>query len=293
MERWYLILPLISAFMYAVAAMSQKQAIAAGYGPWRMSALTTWAIGIPFVPLIFLEETVSLPDPIWPALFCGVLFLAGQVFTILAITKGEVSVATPVMGSKVVLVVIILALFTDDEISTLIWVAAGLTMIGIVFLQWESRPEMKRKVWFTVAMSMISALCFAGADVLVQQGSAQQGFYRFVATSSGINVILAFGMIPLFRGSLWDFPAGSVRHIWIGSSFIALQAFGLAFAIGYFGDVAGSNIIYSSRGLWGVLLVWMVGHWFANTEKNAGTQIMGLRLVGALLILSAIVLVFL
>ncbi|MEM6883920.1 MAG: DMT family transporter [Verrucomicrobiota bacterium] len=293
MDRWYLILPLISAFLYAVAAMSQKQAIAAGYGPWRMSALTTWALGIPFVPLIFLEETVSLPDPIWPAIFCGVLFLTGQIFTIIAITKGEVSVATPVMGSKVVIVVLILALFTDDSVGINVWVAAALTTIGIVFLQWEPRQEMRRRVWFTLVMSLISAACFAWADVLVQQGSAEQGFYRFVATSSGVNVILAFGMIPFFRGSLWAFPRGSLHHIWIGSGFISLQAFGLAFAIGYFGDVAGSNVVYSSRGLWGVVLVWVVGHWFANNEKEVGTRTLVMRLMGALLILSAIVLVFL
>ncbi len=293
MDRWYLILPLASAFLYAVAAMSQKQAITAGYGPWRMSALTTWAIGIPFVPLIFLEDTLSLPDPIWPAVGCGVLFLAGQIFTIIAITKGDVSIATPVMGSKVVLVVLILAVFTDDVIGVQVWVAAGLTTIGIILLQWESRHEMKRQVWFTVGLSLMSAGCFAGADVLVQQGSAEQGFFRFVATSSGVNVLLAFGMIPFFSGSLWDFPKGSGKHICIGSGFIALQAFSLAFAIGYFGDVAGSNIVYSSRGIWGVVLVWVVGHWFANTEKEAGVRILALRMTGALLILSAIVLIFL
>jgi drug/metabolite transporter (DMT)-like permease len=292
MDRWYLILPLFSAFLYAIAALSQKQAIAAGYGPWRMSALTTWAIGIPFVPLIFLEDTLSLPDPIWPAVLCGVLFLSGQMLTIIAITKGEVSVATPVMGSKVVLVVLILVVFTDESVGVVIWIAAALTTIGIIFLQWESRKEMKRQVWFTVIMSLLSAACFAGADVLVQQGSAEQGFYRFVATSSGVNVILAFAMIPFFSGPLWSFPRGSGRHIAIGSSFIAIQAMSLAFAIGYFGDVAGSNIVYSSRGLWGVMLVWVVGHWFANTEKEAGTKTLLLRMIGALLIVAAIVLIF-
>lgn len=293
MESCYLILPMTSALLYAVAAMSQKQVIAAGYGPWRMSALITWAIGLPFVPLIFLEETVSLPDPIWPAVLCGVLLLAGQFLTILAITKGDVSISTPVLGSKVVLVVLILSFFTDESVGPLVWIAAALTTVGIVFLQWESRKEMRKRVWFTVGVSLLSAACFAGADVMVQQGSAEQGFYRFVATSSGVNVLLAFIMVPFFRGPLWSFPQGSLRHVWIGCGFIAIQAFGLAFAIGYFGDVAGSNIVYSSRGLWGVLLVWLVGHWFSNTEKDAGAVTLGLRLFGAVLILSGIVLVFL
>jgi len=65
------------------------------------------------------------------------------------------------------------------------------------------------------------------------------------------------------------------------------------FAVGYFGDAAGTNVVYSSRGIWSIALVWFVGHWFANFEKEVGPRTLLMRLVGAMLILSAIVLIFL
>ncbi len=45
------------------------------------------------------------------------------------------------------------------------------------------------------------------------------------------------------------------------------------------------------RGLWSLALVWCVGHWLKNTERHAvGGRRMTARLVGALLILLAVVL---
>ena len=35
-------------------------------------------------------------------------------------------------------------------------------------------------------------------------------------------------------------------------------------------------------------LVWIVGHWFANSEKQVGGAIMTRRLIGALILLGAV-----
>ncbi|MEM6822693.1 MAG: EamA/RhaT family transporter, partial [Verrucomicrobiota bacterium] len=98
---------------------------------------------------------------------------------------------------------------------------------------------------------------------------------------------------PLFKAPMWKIPKGVGVHIGISSVLIALQAVFLAFAIGYFSDPAGANIVYSSRGLWSVLMVWCVGHWFSNRESEAGKQVLLIRLFGASMIVAAIVLVFL
>lgn len=293
MDRWYLLLPMVSAFLYTIAALSQKNAIAAGVGPWRMSALTCWSISGAFLPFAFLADDPGLPDPLWPAVLCGTLFFVGQVLTVLAITRGDVSVATPVLASKVVLVVFFLALFTTESMTLTTWTAALLTTVGIFFLQWEPRREKRVGVWFTVVVAFLSACCFAGADVLVQEGSNEQGFFVFISTSFGTTFLLGFLLIPLFRAPVWRLPRGSGVHLTIGTVLIAIQAVGLAFAIGYFSDAAGANIVYSSRGLWSVVLVWTIGHWFQNVEKEAGNAVLLLRLIGAALIVSAIVLVFL
>jgi len=293
MDRWYLLLPMTSAFLYAVATLSQKNAIAAGMGPWRMSALTTWFIGAGFIPMFFLAEPMGLPEPLFPPLVAGTLFFFGQLFTIISITRGDVSVATPVLGSKVILVVVFLTVFTADPMSGKTWMAAFLTVFGIVFLQWDPRVEHRGRVWFTVGVAFLSACFFAGADVMVQEGCRESGFYRFMSVSAVATVVWSLGLIPFFNAPIWKLPRGSLKHVLIGCILISLQAVMLAFAIGYFGDAAGANIVYSSRGIWSVVLVWWVGHWFANREREAGGIVLTLRGVGATLIVSAIVLIFL
>jgi len=64
-------------------------------------------------------------------------------------------------------------------------------------------------------------------------------------------------------------------------------------AIGAFGDATAMNIVYSIRGLWSVLIVWMVGHWFSNEEQALPSRVLGSRLVGAALMLAAIAIVVL
>jgi hypothetical protein len=54
-----------------------------------------------------------------------------------------------------------------------------------------------------------------------------------------------------------------------------------------------ANIIYSVRGLFSVVVVWAVGHWFTNDEKHLGARVLRLRLTGAALMVAAIALVLL
>jgi hypothetical protein len=66
-------------------------------------------------------------------------------------------------------------------------------------------------------------------------------------------------------------------------------------SIGYFGEAARMNVVYGSRGVWSVLLVWMLGHYFSHTEtrQHLPRIVFVRRLVGATLIGAAVVLVVL
>jgi hypothetical protein len=68
---------------------------------------------------------------------------------------------------------------------------------------------------------------------------------------------------------------------------------GLAFltSIAIYGRATSANVLYSSRGLWSVVAVWAVGHWFANREQHLGARVLGWRLVGAILLMMALVMV--
>ena len=72
---------------------------------------------------------------------------------------------------------------------------------------------------------------------------------------------------------------------------IGISSGGIALTLGIWGNATAVNIVYSTRGLFSVLVVWLAGHWFANTERQAGRAVLVSRLIGALLILAAIALV--
>ena len=68
-----------------------------------------------------------------------------------------------------------------------------------------------------------------------------------------------------------------------------MQASGLPYAFG--GQATAANIVYSSRGFFGVLLVWLAGHWFANKEREAGGGAFAARALGAVAMIAAIAMV--
>jgi len=76
-----------------------------------------------------------------------------------------------------------------------------------------------------------------------------------------------------------------------GCVLLASQSILFVRCVALHGNATSANILYASRGLLSVILVWLIGHWFMNQEQNLGGRILRWRLVGASLMLSAIILV--
>jgi hypothetical protein len=65
---------------------------------------------------------------------------------------------------------------------------------------------------------------------------------------------------------------------------MSIQAVGMTLTLGLFGDATRVNIVYSLRGLWGVLLTWIVAHHFEPRDMAPSHRVMSQRLAGAVLI---------
>ena len=87
-------------------------------------------------------------------------------------------------------------------------------------------------------------------------------------------------------------PAGALLWLFAGSLLLAVQALGMYSAIGLYGSAALTNILYGSRCLWGVLLVWLLAPLVPDRPVGGDrSTVMFRRLLGALLLLSAMALV--
>lgn len=294
-DRLYLLFPLVSGLIYAVASMALKPAMNSGLGPFRAAFITQAFITCSFSLLLFGVEGSLIPDPFWPSLLAGLIFSLGGLATTFVLMKGDISIATPIMGSKVVMVAFLLVLLLGESLEPVIWVSAVLTLIGLVVLnlRWGGQATGHHHLFFTVGLAFLASVCYALVDVLFQYWCGVQGFYLFGAWSTICAGFFTLFLIPFFNGPLWRIPPEARRFVAIGAVGMAVQAILMAVGIGYFSDAAGSNIAYSGRGVWTVILVWWIGHWFRNTEKEVGTATMISRTIGAVIISLAIVILFL
>src|SRR2546425_4342816 len=115
-EHAYLIFPLACALFYALAAMLLKQAIHFGVGAWRMTVVNSWVMAAVFSVMLLLPG-VPWRELVWYQPLCsGLLSLVGNLFAVLALSRGDVSVATPIMGTKVILVALLTMLILDQAV---------------------------------------------------------------------------------------------------------------------------------------------------------------------------------
>lgn len=282
------LLPFASSMIYVLAVLFLKQATTAGVGLWRATAFTNLLCGPAFALLWGLGG--QIPDrSLWyqPALV-AVIFLISQALGFLAIQRGDISVATPVMGIKVVLVALGATLLVGDPVPGAIWAAAALSSAGILFL--NAGGKSSGHVGPAILYGALAALGFALFDVLVRKWAPLWGVGRFLPIMMGIVSLSSVLAFALFGRSLGGLPPGSRRPLLFGAGCMVTQAVSLIAALGLYAQTTTINVVYSARGLWSVLAVWGVGHWFGNQERERGASVLRARLFGAALLLSAIVL---
>jgi drug/metabolite transporter (DMT)-like permease len=288
----HLFLPFFSSILYVVAALYMKQAAGLGVGVFRITFLCNWITAVLFLVLWPLGGAIPEGWPLWEPALVALAFVAGQICTFLALDRGDVSVATPVMGAKVILVALFTTVIIGEGVSMQLWVAAGLSSLGIAFLNRPAKSSAHAPIGRTIGYALLAATCYALFDVLVMKWSPAWGAGRFLPIMLLMAGLLSLGFIPMFRQPLQAIPRPGWRPVLWGGLFMGLQALLLITTLGVFGDATAVNVIYSSRGLWSVLAVWWVGAWFSNTERQLGWAVLRWRLAGAVLLSAAIVLVF-
>ena len=286
-------IPLLCALLYVFGALAVKRASALGIGVWRTSFLSNLILAVLFVPVWYQYggQVHPLADYWQPAL-TALFFFGGQALTFLALRDGDVSVTTPVMGTKVILVALFSSLLRVGEVPLKWWIGAALSTAAIALLNLGGEAK-HRKVCRTVMLAFASAAAFSGGDVLMQKWVPAWGAGNYFPAMFGLVGLMSCAFIPFFRAPLWTMPARAWR--WVGSGALLLAVNNAIFVIAIIrgGGATLANIIYSIRGLFSVLAVWAIGHWFTNDEKHLGASVLRLRLLGAALMVAAIVLVLL
>jgi drug/metabolite transporter (DMT)-like permease len=288
----YLLFPFASSLLYVAAALSLRNAAQAGAGVWRSTFVMNLVAAACFLPLLTGPRGPG-PSPVWQAAVIAALFVGGQAMTMLALNRGDVSVATPVMGTKVVFVAVFVALIVGDPLPVDYWVSAGMSAAGIALLNLGGRAPgttpRHHHLGLTITAALAAAACYALFDVLVRKWAPAWGVSRLLPSVMGLASVLSLALWPFFEGTMRGLPRPARGPLLLGSAFLGVQALLLVRTLGLYPDTTRINVVYNSRGLWSVLAVWLVGHWWGNTERHIGRAALLWRLGGAVLLLGAIV----
>ncbi len=292
--RLPLLLPLASAAVYAAAAILIKVAISRGANSWAVAFLSNLSMGLLALPLLFFGHGAWHPTETSWALLAGGLFFAGQIGTFRSLASGDVSIATPALASKLVFVAIMSLALPGNRPDPDLWLAVVLTMAGVVLLHRGPRHHSSRPLE-TAGWALFAAMSFAATDIITQTAVPHVGFTLFMPVMFGTLAAISFPLLlpHALRGA--GRPARSGGWSWgaVGIVLLAVQSAGVAASIGLFGDATGVNVVYSSRGLWSLLLLAIFARSLGVPEGALDLKTFALRLLGSILILAAVVIVLL
>src|SRR6185437_9934013 len=128
-----ILLPFLASLLYVAGALLVKRCSDFGVGLWRMAFLSNLISALIFQLLLPLGGAFHL-QLLWQPALVGLLYLLGQLLNYLALQRGDVSVATPVLGVKIILVALFTTLILKQAVPAKLWEAAALSTVAIALL---------------------------------------------------------------------------------------------------------------------------------------------------------------
>lgn len=266
-----------------------KVALSRGVNNWAVAFLTNVGLVFIYIPMLFFGRETWNFTAAFSAVIAGSLFFAGQVGTFRSLATGDVSIATPALASKLVFVALMSLALPGSRSGIGLWMAVVLTMAGVMLLHAGPRRASSRPL-ATAGWAVFAAICFSATDVITQAAAPRVGVTLFLPVMFGTVALISFPLLlPHARRRKRTLQAGA--WVWgsVGIVVLIAQSAGVAIAIAYFGDATGVNVVYSSRGLWSLVILAFVARSIGVAEGTLDRRIFALRVLGSILILAAVV----
>jgi len=290
-----LALPLLASLLYAVGSWGLKLGLRRGARPGIVTALSNLSMAGWSAPLILFFPGQPNASGFWGAILAGTALFLGRTCAIRALSHGDLSHATPVLGTKTVFVAVLTSFFLDDPITPGLMAGAILTSLAVTLL--SITPTPLAKSWWpgkfdraTTLWALLAAFFFALTDIVVQKFARLLGVGWFqplmFSTLALLTPLLFLSKLPRPNSLHALLPPPSRPGTLAGSAVIGFQTSLVIFVIGIFGHATATNVVYAARGLWAVLIEGAAGGGSAANDR----RILILRLTGAALLLAAVAL---
>jgi len=286
-------LALTCAVVYTVASLFLKGAIERGATGAQLNCAVNLSMALIAQPLWLFDQPGIPNAPLWQPVVCCVILFAGQFFTFAALSRGDVSVATPLLGTKILIVTAINALVFGVPVSARWWVAAVIASVSIGLIAGGAPRGKARNVAVTAVFSLSAAASYSLIDVLIQHWSGSFDSVAFLPVMfTGVGFLSSVYYLFIDRGAFR--PQAPARlFLFAGAALFGIQIAGVFFSLVFTRDATLVNVLYTSRSIWSVAAAWAAGWLFGLRDRDAGTRVMVRRLLGAILIFVAIILILL
>lgn len=292
----HLLFPLFSSLLFVVGAMFARRAALRGASPYTSTVLSNLSLAL-FWGLLGIFRSGGLSPGEWvAAVAVAAAFVAGQLCTYLAFQYGDVSLATPIFGVKIIIVAVLSALMARQAIEPRIWIASVLATVGVAVVQASGKvpghaPGSARRAALTIVLALLAATALSLFDIGLQICGRTYGAERFLVTMFVFTGVLSCGLLPWTDRPAHIRKIGAGRPLAVAAVLMATQAVSISYALGQFGDATRVNIVYALRGFWSVLLAWGLSSLAASPDAAHSNRTMVLRLSGALLLTISVVIV--
>lgn len=286
-------LALLAALIYTVGSLFLKSAIERGATANQVNACTNIAMAFIMQPLWLLDQPAIANAPLWKPVLCGTLFFIGQIFTFTALSRGDVSVATPLLGTKILLVTLFNALIFSVPVTLRWWVAALIASLAIALIASGAPHTHRRAIGLTVGFSLIAASLYSFTDALIQHWGNTFDAVAFLPAMFLTTGLLSAVCFAAFDRGAFRPVRAAVPALIGGGILFGVQVSGFFFSIVLTRDATMANVIYSTRSIWSVAAAWAGGHLLGLRDVEAGHHVMARRLLGAILLFGAILLILL
>ncbi len=280
--------PIFAALCYTLGVIiikysSQNNALSGS----SLLVMNNLVSGLVFIPQIFFANALPELNIVWQPLLAGAFCAVGNIATFFCAERGEVSLMTPIMGVKILFVLMFSALLLRTHLPLSIIIAGALCCISVFIMSWTKQNGEKSKLIFTIFLALLASTAYAICDVILQK----------TAHNFDTPAMLSIMTLPIFLSIIPFIPKFFKEAYSTSKNAISLGVLSAIFLVGesylMFISITGKvgaalcNILFNTRGVIAIILVYILGKQFAKIKELNKSQAIR-RIVGAGLILISI-----
>lgn len=288
----YIILGLIAAFGYAFGSLFSKRALQEGCSPFLFTPVVATLQVIACLPFFFFDEAWPEPRYWYQPLITAICWHSGGILHARAQRVSDVSIIAPITGAKPVFVAFLLMILLGETVPISTWIAAVLVAVALVIVR---TPNVTSSSSFlrSAGMAGIAMIAFGFSDVSIQHFAPRWGAFHYTAMIYAFGSLLGIGALPVLAPRYRALNRSGWKYLILTSLAYAIPGLCIGIAIGHYGHAAEVNVMYSSRVILTIVLVWTAGRLVGNMEHTGGHKIFIRRLLGAIVLMAAIGLIVL